>query len=103
MLCFLSKKSAEVYVSRDDVGRLENIVHTSISRVEGHGLKPFMLREGRACPFPEPTHLGLSCQTIAAGCNRYRMPLVEAHIGITEINEEVVISRQSSIDLGRGV
>lgn len=60
---------------------------TTVGRIQLHWLESLLLLQCRACPFPDTSHFCLSSELTAQMGNRHGMPMLEANIRITEINE----------------
>jgi len=59
-----------------------------IAWVEFHWLKPSMLLQLRASPFPNTAQFSLTRKLVAVLGHRNRMPVLEAHVSTFEVDEE---------------
>lgn len=60
-----------------------------VSRVQLHGLKPFVACERGTGPLPHAAHLTLADEVRASRCDGLGVPVAEADIGTREVDEEV--------------
>lgn len=60
-----------------------------VSRVQLHGLKPFVAREGGTGPLPHAAHLTLADEVGASRRDGLGVPVAEADVGTGEVDEEV--------------
>jgi hypothetical protein len=58
-----------------------------VQGIQRHRLKAFMSLEGRAGPFPDTTHLGLTRELVAPGGDWHRVPVTETDVGVGQVKE----------------
>lgn len=61
-----------------------------VSRIQSHGLKAIPWPKCRASPLPDPTHIGLSSQSVTPACYGHRMPMLKSDVGGAEVDKMVL-------------